>query len=199
MNRYEVRHWVGSALAVAGIAFGFAAAPAHAEFYQLDGRFQCLERPHAVCGDESELPSGDKPHAITAAPLPSPRTEPRRQEPPVVAPALSVDMAPRDPLLDIAARIGARQVSAHDLAQLHALANKGDGHAIELLAWCDYRGIGMPRDPVAAYLLYDVAAAAGIAHARENRAVIYEYALTPDQQQLVLDIRNDDKNPTMLR
>ncbi len=74
---------------------------------------------------------------------------------------------------------------------MHTLAHRGDSRAIELLAWCDYVGVGEARDPVAAYILYGIAALSGIARASTNQAVIYEYILTPDERQAVLDIQND--------
>lgn len=98
----------------------------------------------------------------------------------------------QDPIVEIAARIEAGKPSSEDLKHLHTLSRSGDGRAIELLAWCDYFGIGSPRDPVAAYILYGIASLAGVAGADANQAVIYEYVLTPGQRQLVLDIQNDD-------
>ena len=106
---------------------------------------------------------------------------------------------PQDPIIEIAARIEGGKPSSEDLKHLLKLSRSGDGRAIELLAWCDYFGIGVPRDPVAAYILYGIASLAGIAGADANQAVIYDYALTPNQRQLVLDIQNDDiEEPTEL-
>ena len=47
-------------------------------------------------------------------------------------------------------------------------------------------GFGGPGDPVAAYWLYDRAAALGVPHARQNQITIYERRLTPEQRQQVL-------------
>jgi hypothetical protein len=42
---------------------------AHAEFYSLDGRFQCLDHADAVCGDARPLlvPAPAKPAAVVGA------------------------------------------------------------------------------------------------------------------------------------
>jgi len=100
--------------------------------------------------------------------------------------------AMQDPLHEIASRIEAGKPSSEDLHRLRTLSRTGDGRAIELLAWCDYFGVGLPRDPVAAYILYGIASLAGVAGASANQAVIYNYVLTPNQRQMVLDIQNDD-------
>jgi len=71
------------------------------------------------------------------------------------------------------------------------LSQAGNAHATELLAWCDYKGIGAAPDPVAAYVLYGIAALGGVPTARQNQAVIYEYALTSEQRQKVLDMQNE--------
>lgn len=174
--------------ALVAVMLGGTASRARAELFRLEGRFQCLDDPQAHCGDSTPLtgPNAAKPKKIiAAAPMPvesADLTPPAMTEKPIVY----------DPLVEIAQRVKARHVTAEDMARLRNLAKAGKGRAIELLAWCDYTGLGVQRDAAKAYILYGVAAAAGVPHARDNQAVIYEYGLTPDQQQLVLDVHNSD-------
>jgi hypothetical protein len=183
-------HFAGAALALAMIALGRAVAPAHADLYSLEGRFRCLDDAAAICGDTTEMPATKerKETARAAQDAPPLLPEPQPQPAPVLLAPLGA--APHDPIAEIATHIEAGHPSPQELARLHTLANTGNGRAIELLAWCDYAGVGVPRDPIAAYILYGVAASAGVAQASRNQAVIYEYVLTPDQRQLVLDIAN---------
>jgi len=179
--------------ALAGFIVGLAVVPARADFYSLEGRFQCLDNPAAQCADMSRLTppkSFEDDSVAKALPAPQPSSKPL----PAAAPA-----PPGDPLLAIAARIKAGHRAPDDIAQLQALAKRGDARAVELLAWCDYAGIGVARDPVAAYLLYGVAASAGVPRASQNQAVIFEYVLDQNQRQLVLDIQNEDIKTTVLR
>jgi len=44
------------------------ACPAHAEFYKLEGRYECLAKPGAVCYDATPLPSLELPAKHGAAP-----------------------------------------------------------------------------------------------------------------------------------
>jgi TPR repeat protein len=173
-----------------------AAASARADFYKLDGRFQCLGSAEASCGGagRAELlpPLPPKPPAKEAVAFVAPPVEPPVQA--HIAPASpkpARPAAPRDPILVLADNVKDGRVSPEDLQRLRTLSHAGNAHATELLAWCDYKGIGVPRDPVAAYVLYGIAALAGVSHARANQAVIYEYALSSDQRQKVLDIQNE--------
>jgi len=161
-------------------------APARADFYKLDGRFQCLARANAVCYDATPSPpgSGAKP-----ATLDSPR--PAAPPPPIVAalettPVPPPVAAPPDPILAISARIKARAPAPGDLALLRRHVETGDKRALELLAWCALNGIGTPRDALSAYRLYGAAAADAVPHARENQRIIYEQALSSAQRQQLL-------------
>ncbi len=165
------------------------ASPARADFYSLDGRFQCLDKPDAVCYDatpsiEPPLPA-QRPQPPTVAPA-----ETRARAAPVPAPAAAPPAPPRlrDPILAIAARIKADRPDPGDLGVLRRAAAVGDPRAIELLAWCALRGIGTSEDAVAAYFLYGEAATSDVPHARENQTAVYERVLTPDERQHVLDI-----------
>ena len=159
-----------------------AALPAHAEFYRLEGRFQCLEQADAVCYDaapsqvETPPTAAAAPHEAPPAPAPVAMIPPARPLPPV------------DPISAIASRIKAERPGAGDVAALRHAATTGDPRAIEMLAWCALRGIGIERDPVEAYILYGAAAAESVPHARENQALIYEEQLTGEQRQHVLDL-----------
>ncbi|HEY3916295.1 MAG TPA: hypothetical protein VGL83_00805 [Stellaceae bacterium] len=166
--------------------------PARADFYTLDGRYQCLERGDAVCGDARLLPAPAKhraaPPVADAAPsdsifgiAPTPDT------------SLAAPPAPHagDPLHAIALRLQAGRPASGDLAALKAQAHRGNPRAIELLAWCDLNAIGTPPDAVEAYLLYGAAASASLPHARTNQAAIFERYLDPDQRQTVLNLANE--------
>ena len=172
---------------------------ARAEFFRLDGRFQCLESGAAVCGDPQPLP---QPQAAPPAPKPQPvATQPiaapaapavTRVAAAAPVPAAALVPAPRiDPLQVVAARVKARRPSRHDLAWLAQAADAGDARAIELLAWCKLNAIGMARNPVEAYLLYGAAGNAALPHARENQRLIFERDLNSDQRQQVLDLANE--------
>jgi hypothetical protein len=175
-------------------------SPAWADFYTLDGKFACLSNGEASCADRghaadklipknpAETPAA--PSETVAAPA---SDDPLIQAPPSLSShAKAQNGAMQDPLHEIASRIEAGKPSSEDLHHLRTLSRSGNGRAIELLAWCDYFGLGRPRDPVAAYILYGIASLAGVAGASANQAVIYNYVLTPNQRQMVLDIQNDD-------
>ena len=190
----------GARRAVAAVILAvLVAGQARADFYTLDGKFACLERGAASCAGHaadplvappSTVPSNQAPSETNAQP---PADDPLLKAPPTLTShAPTKTTTPGEALRDIGARIEAGKQSADDLKRLRALARTGDGRAIELLAWCDYFGIGLPRDPVAAYILYGIASMAGVAGASDNQAVIYQYVLTPNQRQMVLDIQNDD-------
>ena len=163
--------------------------PAHADFYSLDGRFQCLDHANTVCGNPEPLVV-QKPPALPAAtaPLQEPVAvavmPPRPHFPPPV---------PRsdDPLHEIALRVEAQQPRSGDIAWLRQAAERGNPRAMELLAWCDLNAVGTERDAVKAYLLYGAAADAALPHAHENQAVIYESDLTSNQRQQVLELANE--------
>jgi hypothetical protein len=185
------RFVLGCGLAIlTSLAIGLAAAPAHADFYTLDGRFQCLDHANAICGDARPLVS--IPPAAKSDPAP-----------PAPAPVVAVAPAPvmhhvappipraADPLHEIALRVQAGKPMSGDLAWLKQAADRGNPRAIELLAWCKLNAVGTVRDPVAAYLLYGAAADAAVPHARQNQGVIYERDLNLDQRQQVLDLVNE--------
>jgi TPR repeat protein len=181
-------------LAVSTALACVVASPAAAQFYRLDGRFQCLERQGAVCYDAATPPpepearreAADHPPATVdhtlddlTALLASVATEPSARPP-----------APADPLRAIATRIAARTPSPGDVSTLEADAKAGDVRAIELLAWCAYAGVGGRPDPIRAYFLYGQAAAAGAAGMAHNQAVVYATMLTSEQRQQIAEIEN---------
>lgn len=184
------------------LATSLAAAPASAQFYRLDGRFECLERPGAVCYDASVAPAPAPAPTQAAvhdtAPAekpPEPQNHPKledlrellaeiRAEPPV-APTVPVD-----PLKAIALRIEAKSPLPSDLAILEADAKGGDLRAVELLAWCAFAGIGGKPDPIRAYFLYGEAAAAGVKGMAKNQAAVYATMLTSEQRQQIAEIEN---------
>jgi len=185
--------------ALAGLVAALYLGPAHADFYTLEGRFQCLDKAASDCTDMSPvMPLAGSPNDAAIVPPGTP-AEPALEVPPPVVKAEQDKAAPRDPVLDIASRVEASKPTKADMNRLQSLSREGDGRAIELLAWCHYAGIGLARDPVAAYLLYGVAALAGVTRASANQRVIFEYALTPDQRQMVLEIQNEDIDPLTLK
>jgi len=171
---------------------------ARAEFFSLDGRFQCLESGAAVCGDARKIvppPRPAPPPAVVSSVAPAP-VEPvvvaaLPSPAPPAAPAPATAARPVDPLQVVAARVQARRPSSNDLAWLAQAAQGGNARAIELLAWCKLNAIGMARDPVEAYLLYGAAGTAALPNARENQRLIYERDLDSGQRQQVLDLANE--------
>jgi hypothetical protein len=164
---------------------------ARAEFYSLEGRFQCLERGDKVCFDSS-VAKLEPPFAAPAAAAPDSSDSPvpvavSRPEP-TTRSTLS-PKAPPDPILAIAQRIERARPGPGDLDRLRHAADAEDGRAIELLAWCALKGIGTGRDPVEAYLLYGKAAVASVPRARQNQALVFETVLTSAERQHVLDLQ----------
>ncbi|MDB5409680.1 MAG: sel1 repeat family protein [Rhodospirillales bacterium] len=187
-------------LALAAILAWGAAAPARADLYDLEGRYQCLENPDAVCYDATLTPTppeppaapppqnaGDAPAQPAATNATSPKSKKGKEPPP--------EPKPVDPMDLIAAHIQAGKPTADDLATLKTRAKASDRRAIEMLAWCAFVGIGGARDPVQAYVLYGQAAAAGSPTARKNQAAIFKGSLTLEQRQRVLDIENSRLKP----
>jgi len=168
-----------------------APSAARADFYALDGRFECLNQPRAVCYDAT--PSRAAAPRNATKPEAAAR-EPRTESAPTIKPTSTMQAAPQhidppsDPVLAIAARVREKRPAEGDVAALHRAAVAGDARAIELLAWCALRGIGTARNPVAAYFLYGEAAAASVPHARANQAAVYMQSLTSEERQRVLDI-----------
>jgi len=175
-------------LLASALGLAAAAAPARADFYALEGRFQCLDRPGAICFDAT-------PDAAVAPP-PSPRDSrdsaapesPHPAPTAAAAPPRAAPPAPVDPIVAVARRIERNAPAPGDLDMLRRSADSGEPRALELLAWCTLRGLGVRSDAVAAYLLYGRAAAAGVPHARQNQALVYERTLTSAERQRVLDM-----------
>lgn len=182
MNRIEI-----AVLAVS--AWCALASPAAAQFYSIEGRFECLNDPKAVCFDATNDGPLAKPIA-RAAPSAGMLIHPPPARPASQASAAPRPAEPADPLREIARRLETGRPAAGDPAALRRLAEAGDKRALELLAWCNLRGLGVARDPLQAYLLYGVAADIGVADARRNQAIIYETDLTPEQRHRVLLMEN---------
>jgi hypothetical protein len=179
-------------LMIAGATLGVVTlltggAPARADFYSLDGRFQCLDSKAAVCGDADPVV-----HAMPPAPVvqPMPAAGPAQIAPPETA--QRVTPAPTDdPMLAIAKRVQSGAATGSDLVWLRQAAHAQNGRAVELLAWCVLRGIGTPSDPIQAYILYGIAASNGLPHARDNQALVYEQDLTSEQRQQLLNLTDN--------
>lgn len=167
--------------------------PVHAEFFSLSGRFQCLERDAAICGDAQPLVEPPPP-ALPAMDQSAAPEQVETASVAVVAPTAAPARAaarPVDPLQIVAARVQARRPSSNDLAWLTQAARDGNVRAIELLAWCKLNAIGMARDPVEAFLLYGAAGNAALPNARENQRLIFERDLDSHERQQVLDLANE--------
>jgi TPR repeat protein len=146
-----------------------AAPPARGQASPLEWQYECLKNPNAVCFDAT--PSGSDP-----LPAPEPKGAPKA--------------VPSDPLAVIAAHLQARNPRPADIAALQARARAGNARALELLAWAELTGVGAPRDPVQAYFIYGMAAAAGMLNGRRDQVVIFESSLTAEQRQQILIIEN---------
>jgi hypothetical protein len=187
MPRFRSFGWLSAGLLLALV---LRALPAEAQFYSLDGRFQCLDNPRAVCFDAtSDAPRPAPP--VPQPPMPERRAAPAEQ----VAAIRKAPLAPVDPLQAVILRLEARKPVPGDIALLRQRAHAGDKRAIELLAWANLEGIGVPPDPMEAYLLYGTGASLGVPHAKRNQAIVYETMMTPEQRQEVLTIEDETLTP----
>jgi TPR repeat protein len=165
------------------------ALPAWGQFYSLEGRFQCLDDPQAVCFDATS--DGPTAPSAAAAPAAGSTLAPAAKARATTAAARQPEAA--DPLRAIAQRIETGRPASDDAARLRRLVEGGDRRAIELLAWCHLKGLGVARDPVEAFRLYGAAADLGVADARRNQTIVYETVLTSEQRQQVLMAANGVK------
>jgi hypothetical protein len=174
---------------------GVGAAPSHGQFYSLEGRYECLNDPKAVCYDatsDAPAPTPEVRPAPAGAQPAKPRAKVARAGEALpsagtTAPAIA---ATADPIGAIAARLQDGTATPGDIALLRGRAAAADKRATELLAWCHLNGVGVKRDPVPAYLLYGVAARLGVLNAERNQAIVYETDMTPEQRQSALLIEN---------
>jgi hypothetical protein len=182
------------ALALAG------SRPAHADSAQLHWEYQCLKDPDAVCFDST--PSGVDPLAPKPVPVAAPPSEPgeepaaapRPAATPPSAKAAAAKPAPPAAMADvlgtIAGRLRVGKPTPGDIKTLQARARQGNARALELLAWSELVGVGVPRDPVQAYFHYGMAAAAGLPTGHRDQAAIFTYDLTSEERQQILLIEN---------
>jgi hypothetical protein len=179
--RHIARFRILATAALAAVTF-----PAHADFYRLDGRFECLGHADTVCFDKTPTPPDP-----FAPPLPVPSHAPLASQaaptPPVATQAAHAATRPLDPILAVAARIERTHPDPGDLDLLRSAAAAGDPRAVELLAWCSLRGIGTGRDPLQAYVLYGKAAALDVPHARENQRLVFERSLSSAERERILE------------
>lgn len=197
---------MGNSVRLMCIAAGIAAVlaivghrPARADSSQLEWQYRCLKDADAVCYDATPSgldPPAAEPHAEPMVPAPTgvagvPAATPEHKPAAAAAaePKAPAAQAP-DPLRAIAARLQARQPTPADLTALQAEAAGGNARALELLAWAELVGAGVSRDPVQAYFLYGIAAAAGAPTGRRDQAAIYENDLTAEERQEILVIEN---------
>jgi len=137
----------------AAVGLFIAAAPAQAQFYDLDGAYRCLKSPDPDC----EKGLTDRPaNAAAGAAEQAGRTELLRHHRPC---------AGQDP-------------GQKDIDQLARLSAGNDPRAVEVLAWCKLNGIGTARDALAASPALRPGGGACVAHARENQISVFERQLT---------------------
>jgi TPR repeat protein len=176
---------------------GVGAAPSQGQFYSLEGRYECLNDPKAVCYDATSNAPAPKP-AADPAPADAEPATPRakaaraRVASPSIGTAAPAIAAPTDPISAVATRLQGGTAIPGDIALLHDRAAAGDKRATELLAWCHLNGVGVPRDPVPAYLLYGLAARLGVLNAERNQAIVYETDMTSEQRQSAVLIENQE-------
>ncbi len=193
MTRDEGRSEAPRRLGIGAVGFltlalsAAGATPSRAQFYSLEGRYQCLNDLNAVCYDATPSPLPPKP-ASAAAPAVSAPSKPAAKAAPTHPAASSA--LPTDPLAAVAARLQSGAAAPRDIALLRDRAAAGDERATELLAWCHLKGVGTPKNSVPAYLLYGVAAKLGVPNARRNQAIVYETDMTPEQRQTALTIED---------
>jgi hypothetical protein len=172
---------------------GIGAAPSRGQFYSLEGRFECLNDPEAVCYDATASKSAGKPRPepqLHAAPVSAEPAMPKAKAAPAHGAPAPPSAAASDPLGEVATRLQGGTAAAPDMALLRGRTAAGDKRATELLAWCHLKGVGVRQDPVPAYLLYGVAAKLGVLGAERNQAIVYETGMTSEQQQQALAIEN---------
>jgi hypothetical protein len=167
---------------------------AHAEFYKLDGRYQCIGKANTVCGDAAR---SYRPAPEITAPVVATLEDIRPGAPPVTIPLTATPRPARNPFYDLAQRMRAGRPLPGDIETLRVAVKANDASAAELLAWCDLTGTGTARNPIEAYILYGVAALNGVPRASHNQSIIYDTVLNPEQRQQLLNIRNSD--PAMVR
>jgi hypothetical protein len=184
------RRILAAASAFPLLAFG-GTLPAAAQFYSLEGRFQCLDKPGMVCFDaRSDAPAVPAEAARRVLPVVA-APEPHRALPPAAKPAPH----PQDPFVALIARMKEGQPASGDVGVLQSRARQGDVRALELLAWANLKGIGVERNPTRAYLLYGMAARLGVTNAKRNQAIVYETMMNPEQRQRALAIEDDVLTP----
>ena len=135
------------------------AAPARAQFYDLDGAYHCLTKTDTGCPGGSNVPP-------PAPPPPPAYTGPTMES--------------------VTADIRAQKVSPGDMQLLESHAGNKEPRAVEALAWCKLNGLGGPADPLAAYFLYGQAAQLGVPNAQANQVAIFESRLNQAQRQELL-------------
>jgi hypothetical protein len=175
------------ALTAAGAIVGLWNLSARADFYDLTGRYECLEKPDSVCYDATPtLPDPRAWQSETAAERAVLAPEPK----PKGAKNANIVPVHVNSYQDTIDRIQAKKPTEGDIALLQSRAKTGDAAALELLAWCEFTGVGVKADPAHAYLLYGEAAEAGAPKALANQQLIFGRYLTQDERQRILDIQN---------
>ena len=181
----------GMVLIAAGVMTG--APSARAEFYDLTGRYECLgEARRDLLRHDADAPRpaglavGDGGRARRDADRSAAEARQRRQG----RGRAGRGRMSANPYQDTIDRIQARKPTEGDIALLESHAKTGEAAAIELLAWCEYSGVGVKTNPVHAYFLYGEAAEAGAPKAHANQQLIYGRVLSQEQRQQILDIQN---------
>ena len=139
----------------------FAAVPARAQFYDLDGTYHCVTAPDQACAKtETQNPAPSQP--------------------------LAQDQ-PQAPSFDeVIEHVKKRAPTEADMRVLAARVAAKDGRAVEVMAWCKLNGIGTKANALDAYWLYRQAEQLGVPNAKGNETAIYERLLTSAERQEIL-------------
>jgi hypothetical protein len=175
--------------ALAGAALLAGMGCAAAQFSSLEGYLRCIDQPSLPeCRQRFDPPPA--PPAPAAKPV-VPEENPTVPPAPAKEPAAKAPAPPKTtPLAEILGRVRDGTASPQDITRLAALSDGGDGAATALLAWCAWRGIARPADPLLAYRLYRKAAGIGIPGAAEGQRLVFEESLDGEQRNTVLTEEN---------
>jgi TPR repeat protein len=149
-------------LALVAVLAAFAAFPARAQFYDLDGAYHCVTAPDQACAKAE----ADTPDTAQQKPKGKEAEEPA--------------------LFQAIEHVKKRDPTEADMRLLETRAEAKDPRAVEVLAWCKLNGIGTKADAVGAFWLYHDAAQLGVRNAQRNETAIFERRLTSAERQQVL-------------
>lgn len=77
------------------------------------------------------------------------------------------------------------RVTPLDLEEIMAKVHQNDAKAVEILAWMNTRGVGLPTNLIEAFKLYQDAAKLGVPKASENAALVYKAMSKQQREDLI--------------